>query len=94
MRKSMKLNKKFWILVVAFTLLISGIGLISYYIINESTNLFKVMINRTFNALEENVIDSDSIQNNLTLKEAILELGYLTSDEFDLYVQPEKMIHK
>lgn len=68
MRKSMKLNKRFWVLVVAFTLLISGIGLISYYIINESTNLFKVMINRTFNALEDNVIDSDSIQNNLTLK--------------------------
>ena len=52
------------------------------------------MINRTFNALEDNVIDSDSIQNNLTLKDAILKLGYLTSEEFDLYVQPEKMIHK
>ncbi|WP_417406427.1 hypothetical protein [Holdemanella biformis] len=24
----------------------------------------------------------------------MLELGYLTSEEFDLYVQPEKMIHK
>lgn len=39
MRKSIKLNKRFWVLVVVFTLLISGIGLISYYIINESTNL-------------------------------------------------------
>ena len=29
-------------------------------------------------------------KNNLTLKEAILDLGYLTSEEFDLYVQPEK----
>ena len=35
-----------------------------------------------------------AFKNNLTLKEAILELGYLTSEEFDLYVQPEKMIHK
>ena len=35
-----------------------------------------------------------AFKNNLTLKEAILDLGYLTSEEFDLYVQPEKMIHK
>ena len=35
-----------------------------------------------------------TVLNNLTLKEAILDLGYLTSEEFDLYVQPEKMIHK
>ena len=34
------------------------------------------------------------LKNNLTLKEAILELGFLTSEEFDQYVQPAKMIHK
>ena len=35
-----------------------------------------------------------AFKNNLTLKEAILELGFLTSEEFDQYVQPAKMIHK
>ncbi|MBB5183146.1 class II fumarate hydratase [Catenisphaera adipataccumulans] len=33
-------------------------------------------------------------KNNLTLKEAILELGYLTEEEFDTYVDPKKMIHQ
>lgn len=33
-----------------------------------------------------------AFKNNLTLKEAILQLGFLTSEEFDQYVQPEKMI--
>lgn len=35
-----------------------------------------------------------AFKNNLSLKEAILKLGYLTSEEFDEYVQPEKMIQK
>ena len=35
-----------------------------------------------------------AFKHNLSLKEAILKLGYLTSDEFDNYVQPEKMIQK
>lgn len=35
-----------------------------------------------------------AFKNNLSLKEAILELGYLTSEEFDTYVQPEKMINQ
>lgn len=35
-----------------------------------------------------------AFKNNLSLKEAILKLGYLTNEEFDEYVQPEKMIQK
>lgn len=35
-----------------------------------------------------------AFKNNLTLKESILELEYLSSEEFDEYVQPEKMITK
>jgi fumarate hydratase class II len=31
---------------------------------------------------------------NLTLKEAALKLGYLTSEEFDLWVQPKDMVGK
>lgn len=31
---------------------------------------------------------------NLTLKQAILELGYLSEEEFDLYVDPKKMINE
>ena len=30
---------------------------------------------------------------NTTLKEAIVELGYLSADEFDKYVVPEDMTH-
>ena len=33
-------------------------------------------------------------KNNLSLKEAILELGYLSEEEFDEYVDPKKMIHQ
>lgn len=33
-----------------------------------------------------------AFKNDLTLKEAILELGYLTEEEFDQYVDPKKMI--
>lgn len=29
---------------------------------------------------------------NLTLKEACLQLGYLSAEQFDEYVQPEKMV--
>ena len=35
-----------------------------------------------------------AFKNNLTLKEAILELKLLTEEEFDSYVKPEKMIQK
>lgn len=31
-------------------------------------------------------------KNNLTLKEAIIKLGYLSEEEFDTYVKPDKMI--
>lgn len=33
-------------------------------------------------------------KNDLTLKQAILELGYLSEEEFDLYVDPKKMINE
>ena len=33
-------------------------------------------------------------KNDLTLKQAILELGYLSEKEFDLYVDPKKMINE
>ena len=32
-------------------------------------------------------------EQGITLKEAILSLGYLSGEEFDEYVQPEKMVH-
>lgn len=35
-----------------------------------------------------------AFKNNLTLKQAITELGFLSEEEFDQYVQPEKMIQK
>ncbi len=35
-----------------------------------------------------------AFRNNLLLKEAILELGYLSEEEFDEYVQPEKMVQR
>ena len=31
---------------------------------------------------------------NLTLKDAAIQLGYLTAEEFDRYVRPEKMIRR
>ncbi|HPU23143.1 MAG TPA: class II fumarate hydratase, partial [Candidatus Kapabacteria bacterium] len=31
-------------------------------------------------------------KNNLTLKQAAIELGILTEEEFDKYVRPEKML--
>ena len=85
MRKSMRVNKRFLVLVVALVLLIGGVGVISYYVINGSTNLFKVMINRTFNALEDNVIDSDSVQNNLTLKVSGSSGDSATNDIIEMF---------
>lgn len=85
MRKSMMVNKRFWVLVVALVLLIGGVGVISYYVINGSTNLFKVMINRTFNALEDNIIDSDSVQNNLTLKVSGSSGDSATNDIIEMF---------
>lgn len=35
-----------------------------------------------------------AFKNNLTLKQAILELGYLSEEEFDTYVDPKKMINQ
>lgn len=35
-----------------------------------------------------------AFKNNLTLKQAITKLGFLSEEEFDQYVQPEKMIQK
>ena len=32
-------------------------------------------------------------KNNLTLKQAVCELGFLSPEEFDTYVKPEKMIN-
>ena len=32
-------------------------------------------------------------KNNLTLKESALSLGFLTEQEYDSYIKPEKMIH-
>jgi fumarate hydratase class II len=34
-----------------------------------------------------------AMNNNLTLKEAALRLGYVTEEEFDRVVDPEKMVH-
>ncbi|GIS71406.1 MAG: hypothetical protein CM1200mP10_09830 [Candidatus Neomarinimicrobiota bacterium] len=34
----------------------------------------------------------ESISENLSLRKAIVELGYMGADEFDKLVQPEKMI--
>ena len=85
MKKSMMANKRFWVLVVALVLLIGGVGVISYYVINGSTNLFKVMINRTFNALEDNIIDSDSVQNNLTLKVSGSSGDSATNDIIEMF---------
>jgi fumarate hydratase, class II len=34
-----------------------------------------------------------AFKENITLKEACIQLGYLTSEEFDKYVRPEDMIH-
>jgi fumarate hydratase class II len=32
-------------------------------------------------------------KDNLSLREAIIDLGYMSGEEFDQLVQPEKMIH-
>ncbi|MDY6939429.1 MAG: class II fumarate hydratase [Cyanobacteriota bacterium] len=34
-----------------------------------------------------------ALEKNLTLKEACLELGYISADEFDRQVDPQKMVH-
>ena len=33
-----------------------------------------------------------AFKENISLKEAVVKLGYMTADEFDAAVQPEKMI--
>lgn len=40
------------------------------------------------------IASQHAFKNNLSLKEAIVELGFLTPEEFDEYVKPEKMIQK
>ena len=37
-------------------------------------------------------VANKAYEENLTLREAIVDLGYMTADEFDSFVQPEKMI--
>ena len=37
-------------------------------------------------------VANKACEENLTLREAIVDLGYMTADEFDSFVQPEKMI--
>ena len=37
-------------------------------------------------------VSNKAYEENLTLREAIVDLGYMTADEFDSFVQPEKMI--
>ena len=34
-----------------------------------------------------------AFKENLTLKESIIDLGYMDGDEFDRLVKPENMIH-
>jgi fumarate hydratase, class II len=34
-----------------------------------------------------------AMENNLTLKQAALKLGFVTEDEFDRVVDPTKMVH-
>ena len=38
-------------------------------------------------------IAKTALHDNTTLKEAAVELGYLTAEEFDQYVQPADMIN-
>lgn len=63
---------------------------IAYYV--ENTLMLVTALNPYIGYDNAARIAKHAHKNNLTLKQAALELGLLTEEEFDRYVRPEKMI--
>ena len=68
MPKKKKGNAKLIIIVIFIFLLLACLGVLVYYKVVSSKNIFKILINDTFTYLESNIQESDAINGSFELK--------------------------